>query len=45
MLTKVADGDLTLGLSADNQEPPIAETEEKVLGPDRVFSRKKLKGY
>jgi phage gp36-like protein len=45
MLTKVAAGELTLGLSADNQEPPIAGTEETLLGANRVFSRKKLKGY
>jgi phage gp36-like protein len=45
MLSKVASGDLTLGLSADNQEPPTAEIEENVEGPRRIFSRKKLKGY
>ena len=45
MLSKVASGDLTLGLSADNQEPPTAEIEENVKGPRRIFSRKKLKGY
>ena len=44
-LIKVAAGNLTLGLSADGQEPPTAEMEEKVLGPDRVFNRKKLRGY
>ena len=45
MLSKVASGDLTLGLSTDNQEPPTAEIEENVEGPRRIFSRKKLKGY
>ncbi len=45
MLTKVASGDLTLGLSADNQEPPLAGSVETVQGPDRVFDRDKLKGY
>ena len=45
MLSKVASGDLTLGLSADNQEPPTAETEETLQGPRRIFSRRKLKGY
>jgi phage gp36-like protein len=45
MLIKVAAGDLTLGLSSDNQEPPTAEIAENVQGPDRVFNRKKLRGY
>ena len=45
MLAKVAAGELTLGLSSDNQEPPTAEMEENVQGPDRVFNRKKLRGY
>jgi len=45
MLVKVAAGELTLGLSADGQEPPVSEMEEKVQGPNRVFSRKKLRGY
>ena len=44
-LIKVADGELTLGLSADGQEPPTAESAENVQGPDRVFNRKKLRGY
>jgi phage gp36-like protein len=45
MLSKVAAGELTLGLSVDNQEPPIAEAVESVEGPRRVFSRRKLRGY
>jgi len=45
MLIKVAAGELTLGLSADGQEPPVAGIEENVQGPDRVFDRKKLRGY
>jgi len=45
MLIKVAAGDLTLGLSSDNQEPPTAEIAENVQGPNRVFDRKKLRGY
>ena len=44
-LIKVADGELTLGLSSDNQEPPTAESAENVQGPNRVFNRKKLRGY
>ncbi len=45
MLVKVAAGELTLGLSADGLEPPIAAAEENVQGPDRVFTRNKLRGY
>jgi phage gp36-like protein len=45
MLKQVAAGELTLGLSADGQEPPTAENAENVQGPLRVFSRKKLRGY
>ena len=46
MLTKVAAGELTLGLSADGREPPVATgTVEAVQGPDRVFDRRKLRGY
>ncbi len=45
MLAKVATGELTLGLSADGQEPPIAGVVESVQGPNRVFTRKKLRGY
>ncbi len=46
MLTKVAAGELTLGLSADNQEPPTATgSVETVRAPGRVFNRGNLKGY
>jgi phage gp36-like protein len=45
MLAKVAAGELTLGLAADGQEPPIAGAVETVQGPDRVFNRGNLKGY
>ena len=46
MLTKVAAGEITLGLSTDGQEPPVATgTVEAVQGPDRVFDRGKLRGY
>ncbi len=45
MLQKVAAGELTLGLSADGKEPPIAGQVETVEGPKRVFNRDKLKGY
>ena len=46
MLTKVAAGELTLGLSADGIEPPVAAgAVETVQAPDRVFNRGNLKGY
>jgi phage gp36-like protein len=45
MLTKVAAGELTLGLAADNQEPPAAPNAEGTQGPARVFSRDTLKGF
>jgi phage gp36-like protein len=45
VLSKVAAGELTLGLAADGQEPPLAASVETVQGPDRVFNRGKLKGY
>ena len=45
MLAKVGAGELTLGLSADGQEPPIAGVVESVQGPNRVFTRKKMRGY
>jgi len=46
MLTKVAAGELTLGLSADGAEPPVAAgAMETVQAPPRVFNRGNLKGY
>ena len=45
MLSKVAAGELTLGLAADGKEPPVAASVETVEGPERVFNRGKLKGY
>jgi phage gp36-like protein len=45
MLTKVAGGELTLGLAPDNREPPAAGATEGTQGPVRTFSRDKLKGY
>ena len=46
MLTKVAAGELTLGLTADNLEPPTAsDTVDTVCAPERVFNRGNLKGY
>jgi phage gp36-like protein len=45
MLTKVAAGELTLGLSTDGDEPSVAGDAETVQGPNRVFNRGKLRGY
>lgn len=45
VLSKVAAGELTLGLAADGKEPPLAASVETVQGPDRVFNRGNLKGY
>ncbi|MHB8382576.1 MAG: gp436 family protein [Candidatus Binataceae bacterium] len=45
MLTRVSAGELTLGLAADNTEPPVAGAAEDVVGPRRVFSRGRLRGY
>jgi phage gp36-like protein len=45
MLTKVAAGELTLGIAADGKEPRVAGAVETVQGPDRVFTRQNLKGY
>ena len=44
MLTKVAAGELTLGLSADDQEPPIAETEENRAGTGSRLQPQKAEG-
>lgn len=45
LLTRVAGGALTLGLAADNREPPTGSDAEAVQGPPRRFSRDKLRGY
>ncbi len=45
MLTRVAAGELTLGLAPDNAEPPVAGAAEDTVGPRRIFSRKRLRGY
>jgi phage gp36-like protein len=45
LLTKVAAGELTLGLATDGQEPQTAGAAETVAGPGRVFDRRKLKGF
>lgn len=45
VLNQVKDGELTLGLTADNQEPPIAQAVETVQGPRKTFTRDRLKGF
>jgi phage gp36-like protein len=43
MLTRVAAGELTLGIAADGREP--ASGVEPADGPARTFSRKSMKGF
>ncbi|HUA36678.1 MAG TPA: phage protein Gp36 family protein [Candidatus Binataceae bacterium] len=45
VLSKVASGELTLGLAVDGREAPIAVDAETVEGPGRVFTRDRLKGF
>jgi phage gp36-like protein len=45
MLTKVANGVLTLGAGADGLETAIAHSAEQAAEPVRVFSRKKMRGF
>lgn len=45
ILTRVAAGDLTLGIAASGLEPALAAAVETVDGPDRVFDRSKLRGF
>lgn len=45
MLTKVAAGELTLGIAAGQGETQIANGAEQAEGPARVFSRASLKGF
>lgn len=45
MLTRVAGGELTLGIAADDREPRIADGAERTQAPARVFSRDSLKGF
>lgn len=45
MLTRVATGELTLGIAADGHETEIAESAERVEGPRRIFSRDTMKGF
>ena len=45
MLTKVASGELTLGIALDGHETAIAQGAEIVEGPKRVFNRNTMKGF
>jgi phage gp36-like protein len=45
MLSKVAAGELTLGIAADGNETAISPVAEIIQGPERVFSRGTLKGF
>ncbi len=45
MLTKVAAGELTLGIATDGNETQLALKAEQLQGPVRVFSRDTLKGF
>ena len=45
MLTKVASGELTLGIAWDGHETAIAQRAEIVEGPKRVFNRNTMRGF
>jgi phage gp36-like protein len=45
MLTKVAGGEMTLGIGADGHETSIAQGAEQAQEPLRVFTRKKMRGF
>jgi len=45
MLTKVAAGEITLGVGADGLETQISPRDEENIGPKRVFSRKRMRGF
>lgn len=45
MLTKVASGEMTLGIGADGHETSIAQGAEQAQGPARVFNRNTMKGF
>jgi phage gp36-like protein len=45
MLTKVAGGEMTLGVGVDGGETSIAQDGEQIVGSKRVFNRKTLKGF
>jgi len=45
MLTRVASGEMTLGIGADGNETAIAQGAEEVIGPVRIFNRKSMRGF
>ncbi len=45
MLTRVASGEMTLGVGADGHETAIGQGVEQATGPKRVFSRKRMRGF
>jgi hypothetical protein len=45
MLTKVANGEMTLGIGADNVETSITPGAEQAAEPKRIFSRKRMRGF
>jgi len=45
MLSKVASGEMTLGIGADGNETAIAQGAEEVIGPVRIFNRKSMRGF
>ena len=45
MLTKVAAGEMTLGIGVDGHETSNAQGVEQAAEPARMFSRKKMRGF
>ena len=45
MLSKVADGTLSLGIAVDGQEVANSQGAEQSAGPTRVFNRTSMKGF
>ena len=45
MLSKVADGTMSLGIAADGEQVASASGAEQVAGSARMFNRKAMKGF
>lgn len=45
MLSKVASGDLTLGIATDGKETAIDQSAEQTEEPLRLFKRKSMRGF
>lgn len=45
LLTRVAGGELTLGIGSDGNETAASLSDEALEGPSRVFNRNSLKGF